>query len=296
MILVVGATGALGGEICRQLVAGEMRVRAMVRPTSDPVKTAALRAMGCTLVQGDLKDRPSLDRAVKGARTVITTVSTTGSRQTGDSIQNVDQDGQLALVAAARAAGVSHFIYTSFSQDLDIPCPLMTAKRAVEAAVKASGMAYTILRPSCFMESWLSPALGVDIVNGAAQLLGAGDRPVSYISLADVAAFAVACVNSPAARNAEIELGGPEAISPLDVVKTAEVIAGRPFTVQHVPQEALEAQYAGASDPLGKSFAALMLCIARGNPIPMDATLRQYPIHLTSVREFAQRTLAAGRR
>ena len=295
MVLVVGATGALGGEICRRLAAAGESVRAIVRPSADPAKVDGLRRIGCALVHGDLTDPASLDAAVRGVRTVVSTASATGARQSGDSLRRVDQDGQLALVAAARSAGVSRFIYVSFSAALDIPCPLVTAKRAVEAALEGSGMGFTILRPSCFMESWLTPAFGFDVANARAQILGTGERPVSYISLADVAAFAVTCVNDPAAGNARLELGGPEAISPLEVVRTAEVIAGRPFTVQHVPHEALEAQYAGASDPLQRSFAALMLAVARGDPIPMDDTLRRFPIRLTSVREFTQRTLEGAR-
>lgn len=66
------------------------------------------------------------------------------------------------LIDAAVRAGVGHVIYTSFSANLDLDFPLGRAKRAVEAHLIASGMAYTILRPSCFMEVWLSPAVGFD--------------------------------------------------------------------------------------------------------------------------------------
>ncbi|MFN2563400.1 MAG: NmrA family NAD(P)-binding protein, partial [Gemmatimonadaceae bacterium] len=60
MILVAGATGALGGEIGRRLIARRTPVRALVRATSDPAKVEALRAAGCEIVVGDLKHRPSL--------------------------------------------------------------------------------------------------------------------------------------------------------------------------------------------------------------------------------------------
>jgi NADH dehydrogenase len=73
MNLVVGATGVLGGEICRQLRQGGRPVRALTRSTTDPLKVEQLKRLGATLVQGDLKDRASLDSACRGAAAVITT-------------------------------------------------------------------------------------------------------------------------------------------------------------------------------------------------------------------------------
>jgi uncharacterized protein YbjT (DUF2867 family) len=96
---------------------------------------------------------------------------------------------------------------------------LQNAKRKVENALKESGMTYTILQPTFFMEVWLSPHLGFDHPNGKATIYGSGNNKISWISLRDVAAFAVASLDNEAAKNAEIELGGPDALSPLDVVK-----------------------------------------------------------------------------
>ncbi len=81
MILVIGATGLLGGEICRRLAAAKMLIRAMVRATSSPSRVEQLTALGATLARGDLKDRASLDAACRGVETVITTASTTLSRR-----------------------------------------------------------------------------------------------------------------------------------------------------------------------------------------------------------------------
>ena len=293
MILVVGATGLLGGEICRRLAARGLPIRALVRRTSDAARVDALRRLGAEVVTGDLKDRASIDAACRGADVVISTASTTLSRQPGDSIPRVDQEGQLRLVDAARAAHVEQFIYVSLSGNIDVDCPLHTAKRSVERHLRESGMTYTILRPSVFMEVWLSPALGFDYQSGSARIFGTGERPISWISLGDVAQFAVECVGNPAAANAVIELGGPEALPPLDVVRTFEDVAGRPFERQHVPADALEEQWRHAEDPLEKSFAALMLAFTRGDPIDMGRTLETFPLRLTTVREYATRV--AGR-
>ena len=75
MILVVGATGLLGSEICGQLLARGKRVRALARPTTDPTKTERLRTFGAEVVPGDLRDADSLRAACRGVSTIITTAS-----------------------------------------------------------------------------------------------------------------------------------------------------------------------------------------------------------------------------
>jgi NADH dehydrogenase len=289
MILVVGATGILGGEICRRVADRGLPLRALVRPTSDPAKIDKLRTLGAEIVTGDLKDPGSLAAACGGATVVISTANTTLSRQPDDSIADTDQSGQLHLVDAARAAGVGQFVFVSFTGNIEIDSPLRTAKRAVERHLQASGMPYTILRPSIFMEIWLSPALGFDYQNATAQIFGDGERPVSWVSLSDVADFAVDCIGHPAAANAVLELGGPEALTPLEVVRTFEAVSGRPFAVHHVPEAALDAQWRAAEDPLAKSFAALMLGYAQGDPIDMEHTLQAFPLQMTTVRDYAGR-------
>ena len=129
MNLIVGATGLLGSEICRLLAAEGKPVRALVRPTSDQTKVAQLESLNVEIARGDLKDRPSLDAACQGVSAVISTASSTLSRQEGDSIQTVDLEGQLNLIDAANAAQVSRFVLISFPQ-VDVGFPLQAAKRS----------------------------------------------------------------------------------------------------------------------------------------------------------------------
>ncbi len=292
MNLVVGATGLVGSEVCRQLVAAGKPVKALVRPTSDPARVEELQGLGVTVVEGDLKDRSSLDAACQGVSTIISTASSTLSRQPGDSIQSVDLDGQLSLIDAAKAGGVEQFVFISFRSHPGLQFPLDDAKRAVEQHLKASGLTYTILQASYFMEIWLGPALGFDYANGSARIYGDGHNGLSWISFRDVARFAVASLDNSAARNAVIEVGGPQVLSPLEVVQVFEDIGGRPMTVEHVPEDALRAQKADAPDSLQESFAALMLTYANGDPIEMEATLQAFPLQLSSVRDYAEAVLA----
>ena len=284
--LVVGATGLVGQEICRQLRDAGRSVRALVRQTSDPVKRAGLEKLGVELIEGDLKDPSSLARACEGVQSVVSTASSTLSRQAGDSIESVDREGQLSLVEAARKAAVEHFVFVSFRDNPRIQFPLTIAKRAVERALKGSGMAYTILQASYFMEVWLTPALGFDAANGKVRLYGDGSRPISWISYRDVAHAAAAAVSEPAARNMVVELGGPQALSPREVVRMFEAAGTGEIATESVPEPALESQMNAATDSLQKSFAGLMLMYAAGDAIDTAVGSRLFPVQTASVRDF----------
>jgi NADH dehydrogenase len=269
-------------------------VRGLVRVTCDQSKVEALEGMGVELAPGDVRDRASLDAACQGVQAVISTVSAMPfSYVPGENdCQTVDLEGVKTLIDAAKAAGVEHFVYTSFSGQLDCDFPLRNAKRAVERHLKESGLTYTILHPSFYMEVWLSPAVGFDAASGKAQIYGTGRNPISWISFQDVARFAVASLEAPTARNAVIEMGGPQALSPLDVVRIFEQASGKSFEVQHVPVEALVAQQEAATDAMEQSFPALMRCYAQGDPIDMSETLKAFPLQLKSVKEYAESVYA----
>jgi uncharacterized protein YbjT (DUF2867 family) len=289
MNLVIGATGMVGAEICRLLSAAGKPVRALVRATSAPAKVEHLKTLGATVVLGDLRDAASLKAACQGVQTVVTTASAMPfAYDAGNNTpRTTDEDGSLSLVAIARDAGVQHFVYTSFPP-FATSFPLQDAKRAVEKALRASGLTYTILQPTYFAEIWLSPAVGFDYPNRKATIYGAGENAISWISFLDVAQFAAASVNNPKVRNATFELGGPQGISPADVIKIFERVGGKAFDVTHVPVEALQGQLAGASDPMQKSFAGLMLGYASQKPIEMADTLKILPVPLRSVDQYAR--------
>jgi NADH dehydrogenase len=292
MNLVVGATGMVGMEICRLLSAAGKPVRALVRATSDPAKVEKLKTLGAAVMLGDLRDAASLKAACQGVQAVVTTASAMPFAYDAghNTPQTTDEDGYLSLVAMARDASVHQFVYTSFPP-LAPSFPLQDAKRAVEKTLRASGLTYTILQPTYFTEIWLSPAVGFDYPNRKVTIYGPGENAISWISFLDVAQFAAASVNNPKARNATFELGGPQGISPSDVVKIFERVGGKAFDVTHVPVEALRAQLAGASDPMQKSYAGLMLGYVSHTAIEMTDTLKIFPLTLRSVDNYARSVL-----
>ncbi len=272
MNLVVGATGILGMQIVLGLARAGRPVRALVRERSDPGKVAALREAGAELVTGDLKQPASLARALAGVTNVIVTASSTMSRGEGDSIETVDRAGNLALIDAAKAAGVAHVVFVSFPAHA-VQFPLQDAKRAVEAALIASGLGYTILQPPHFWEVWCHAAVGFDLAGGKVRIFGSGEGRHSWVSLFDVAKAAIASLDNPAARNRVIAFGGPEPLSQLEIVRRFSAALGRELELERVPAEALRAQLDGDGDPIARSFAGLLVITGEGGWVldPADA-------------------------
>jgi uncharacterized protein YbjT (DUF2867 family) len=283
-VLVVGATGFLGTQICVLLTQQNKKVKALVRSTSDPKKIKVLQDMGIDTVVADVKDPASLKNICAGINAVITTVSSTFSRSEGDSIDTVDRQGQLNLVDAAARSGVEHFVYISFLQSPE-NFPLQDAKHTVEKKIQESNMTYTILRPTFFMEIWLSPHLGFEPQKGTVKIYGDGVNKISWISIRNVADFAVASLENSFAENKIIDLGGPETLSPLDIVHMFEESEQRSIDTSFIPVEILIAQKESADDPLSQSFAGLMITYAGGAIVPMKETQNTFNIKLISVKE-----------
>jgi uncharacterized protein YbjT (DUF2867 family) len=290
MFLVVGATGpiGLGAEICRLLRSEGRPTRALARRTSDARRTENLRNMGVELIEGDLKDSESLKPACRDVRTVISTASILVSRQPNDTVEQVDSRGHRDLIDVAKAFGVESFLFTSFSGGIDGDFPFRNAKRDVERHLKESGLTYTILRPMFFMEVWLNPIGGFDFANARASIYGEGQNKISWLSFYDVARFALMCLDNPSARNATFELGGPEPLSPLEVVRIFEDLSGR------VSELALSELRATGKDSWARSLAGLRRCYADGGVVDMRELMRRFPLTLTTVREYAVRVLRPG--
>ena len=228
MILVVGSTGMLGSLITHRLVANGAVVRVLSRRgTSD--------TFGVDAVQGDLKDRASLDAACKGVTTVITTANS-AQRGGADTVESVDMAGNLSLIDAARQAGVKQFLFVSAAAvDEASPVPLFAAKARAERHLRESGMRWTVLAPHVFMDVWFPMIIGAALAAGQpVPLVAGGKSKHSMIAADDVAAFAAAAVDHPAAFNQRLVLGGPEPLSWLDVVDQASAIVGRPLPTELV--------------------------------------------------------------
>lgn len=299
MNLVVGATGSLGGAITRQLLAQGKTVRILVRHNSPSealagqgmaTSAALLIAAGAQPIYGDLKDRASLDAACAGIQTVITTANAV-LRGGEDDLISVDLNGTRSLIAAAVAAGVKHFIYTSVAgSDPRHPHPLFSAKGQCETALRASGLVYTILKPGAFMEMSLGAVIGIPLAAGQpVTLVGQGKTKVAFVSAADVAAYAVAAIEHPAARNAEIWIAGPASASYTEAVEAVGRTLGQPLPIRYVAP--------GEPVPLLPEAAGQIMAASELGPdqhIDMRQTAATFGITPTSVETFAARFFGGG--
>ena len=285
MMLVVGSTGLLGSEIVRRARTSGLPVRAFARPTASPERLDALRASGAEIVWGDLKDPASLSRACEGVAAVVSTASSTFSRQTGDDIESVDRMGQVALVGAARSAGVAHFTFFGLGPRCG-DSPLIAAKQSFEQAVRASGMSWTSLEGSFFMEVWLSPALGFDYTRKKAVYFGTGNGPNWWVSYRDIAEAAMNAHRTLEAHNVAFDACGPEPLTQRQVVARFEAELEAKFETQQVPEEVLTSQIDSAGDPLQRTFAALQLACSRGIPMNPKPFVRTFNLKLTGVNEY----------
>jgi len=287
MDLVVGATGMLGKQVALGLHRAGRKIRAMVRGGAARPEAKDLVDAGLEVVDGDLTRPETLAAPCTGIETVISG-ATSMPHGRDDGLRRVDLEGGLALIEAAERAGVPRFVYVSYSWNLREPSPLETAKRSCENRLLAGRMTAVVLRPSYFMQFWLSPALGFDPRQGKARIYGTGEGKVSYIAVRDVVDFAVATTLKVERGPVALEMGGPEALSQLEVVRIFEETLGKKLILEHVPMEALRAQHA-SQDPLQKTYAALMLGYARGDAIPeAHANAERFGVKLHSVADYAR--------
>lgn len=283
--LVVGATGHVGGGVARRLLDRGEDVRILVRPASD---AAALIGAGATPVSGHLKDPASLAQAMEGVARVVTTANSAG-RTPPDTPETVDRAGNLALIDAARAAGAERFVFVSAQgADPASPVPFLAAKGATEQALRESGMSWTILSCDMFMDVWVPLwVLGPLAAGEPVRLVGESARRHFLLYSDDVAALAAAALDVPAAHDANVLVGGPQALSWTDVVSTVEKVTGSAVEVQRIPADR-------PVDGLPDTVSGLLLGMETyDSPPPLDAEQARavYGVELTDLESYLRDAL-----
>lgn len=285
MILIVGATGRLGGLITRMLLAKGRSVRILAREGSE---YQSLVDAGAQLAIGDLKSRSSLDAACEGIDVVLTTANS-ARRGGDDNTQTVDLDGNRNLIDAARETRARQFVFVSaFGATPDSPVPLFQAKARSEERLQLSGLPYTIIAPDVFMDVWIPMIVGGPVLGGRpVTIVGDGRRKHSYIAANDVAAFAIASIGHPAAMNCHLPLGGPEAASWRDVIAAFEHSMKREIPVVNIaPGELLP----GLPEVIGQLMARMEMY---DSIIEMTETAQTFGVKQTSLNKFVRGMLEA---
>lgn len=237
MILVSGGTGLLGSQIVRRLLEVGEPVRVMTRQSE---RADHLRALGADVVVADLREPPTLAAAVDGVDLVIAAAhGFAGTDAAGPDA--VDRDGNAALIAAATAAGVRRIVLLSgHGASADSPMALFRAKHHAEETLRRSGLSWTIIRPTSFMETWLGLVGDPLVEHGRTQIFGRGRNPINFVSIQDVAALTVAAALH-GVDGEVIDAAGPENVTFDDFAATALDASGRTgdAKVRHVPRAML---------------------------------------------------------
>ena len=180
--LVLGATGQQGGATARALAADDRRVRALVRDPQS-TKAKALSQLGIETVQGDLRDKTSLTRALSCVHGVF--VALPSSADAGGITDDDELNFGRAVIDAAKHAGVLHLIYSStIGASPDLGLGHYESKWHIENHLRDSGVPFTIVRPAPFMEMLLLPHFGLG--EGVATFFSAPDQVVQFIAVRDI--------------------------------------------------------------------------------------------------------------
>ena len=239
-ILVIGATGQLGGVVTRRLLETGHRVRALGR---NPEKLAALRELGADIVAGDLLDATLVMNACAGVQQVLTTAN--NAMGSGASSPNrVDLRAYTNICHAVREHRLSRIVHVS-AQDAggaSSPVDFFRVKAQIDALIRDCGVPWVLLAPTVFMETWVEMLIGGSVRQGKpVMLFGDGTTRANFIAIDDVAEFALRVLDDPSIQNTVIEVGGPTTCSFADVTTMVERRLGVTAKRRHMPTALLRA-------------------------------------------------------
>lgn len=213
-VLVSGGTGFVGGHVVRALRDAGKPVRCLVR---DPRRATELERLGCDLAEGDLTDRETLGRAVDGVESIVHLVAIRQGKRAA--FERVMSRGTRDLLDEARRAGVRRFVLMSAlgtTEETKGLVPYYEAKWEMEQAVRSSGLAHVILRPSFIFgpDGGILPTFRkLARLSPVTAIPGSGRQRIQPIWVGDVASCFARALDEDAATGRLFELGGPEVVS-----------------------------------------------------------------------------------
>jgi NADH dehydrogenase len=290
MILVAGGSGTLGTRLLSLLTDRGLDVRILSR---NPGKALPLVGDRVQIVLGDVRDARAVGQAVAGARTVVSAITGFGAAR-DVSPRTVDWEGNANLIRAAKAAGVEHFILLSVCQAAsDHPIELFRMKNRAEEELRASGLAWTIIRPTAYLETWVG-LLGAPLLHtGSTRIFGRGENPINFVSARDVAHLVDLAVADHAMRGATVDVGGPENLTTKEVVETFQTLTGTRGKVRHIPLPMMRVMSALMKpfDPtMARLIEAAVVMDTRDMTFDPSETHRRYPsISATSLADVVRK-------
>jgi NADH dehydrogenase len=235
MILVTGANGFVGRNLVKLLRQDNIAVRALVRNVA---KAARLRDLGAELAEGDISNLSSLETALQGCKKVIHLVGII-QEAPGVTFKGVHVDGTRNLLETAKKAGVRHFIYQSaLGTRPNAKSRYHRTKWEAEELVRASGVPFTILRPSLIYGpgDLFTIRLAETIkISPVLPVIGTGRSKVQPIFIDDVNECIRKISTSDSYLNEMYEIGGPEQLTYEEVTKAIAAALGIRRSTVHMP-------------------------------------------------------------
>jgi len=223
MILITGATGNTGPDIVKAVLSRGERVRVLAR---NPEKAARLLGDEVEIARGDLADPQSIEAAMEEVdRTFL------ASAPAPDQVAL-----QSNVISAAKSAGVRHIVKLS-AGSADAKSDRMFSKwhGATEDELKRSGIAWTILRPTFFMQNMLALA---GMIKGGAIYQPTGSGKAAFVDVRDIAEVAASALTEKGHESKTYEITGPETLSYADVARIFSKVLGREVKHVDVPLQA----------------------------------------------------------
>jgi len=234
-VLVTGATGFVGPRIVHALRTEGRDVRALVRR---PDRGAHLASLGVELAVGDVTDAASVSAAAEGCTHVVHLVAILKGKP--HDFERVMTGGTRNVIAAAKNAGIERLVLmsalgtTSTTKDL---VPYFGAKFAMEQDTVASGLEYTIFRPSFVFGRGGALATFMKQIrySPVVTVIGSGRQQIQPIWIDDVAEHFARALDTPAVANKTFEIGGPDIVTWDELYRTIARVLGKRRALAHVP-------------------------------------------------------------
>lgn len=288
----MGATGTLGRQVTRRALDEGYEVRCLVR---SPRRAAFLKEWGAELVAGDICRPETLPTALEGVTAIIdaATARATDSR----SIKDVDWDGKVNLIQAAKKAGVDRYIFFSILDAEKFPnVPLMEIKACTEKFLAESGLNYTILRPCGFLQGLIGQ-YAIPVLEGQSVWVMGQTAPTAYMDTIDIAKFAVRALKVPETEGKTFPVVGSKAWGADEIIKLCERLSGKEARVTRMPIGVLR-----ASRRVARFFEwtwniadrlAFTEVVATGKPLtaPMDDVYQTFDLNsqeMTTLESYMQ--------
>jgi uncharacterized protein YbjT (DUF2867 family) len=285
VILVTGAAGKTGQAVIKALVARRQSVRALVRRDE---QTQIVKSLGAKeAIVGDMRDENALREGARGVRGVYHICPNVSPEEI--------QIGKTAI-AAAREAGAERFVFHSVMHPQTETMTHHWNKLRVEEALFESGLAYTILQPSSYMQNVLGGWKAI-VERGVYTVPYTVNARMSMVDLEDLAQAAAIVLTEPGHLGATYELAGPEVLTQTQIAAILSQHLKRPVRAEQITIEAwtLQAQASGMGEYQIETLVKMFRYYDRngfwGNPHALSQLLGRTP---TKFDTFVERTIREG--